>query len=330
MRNFRVLRIALALAALVALAVPVGTQARFKENRPLVSAAFTVAGTNGYTLHVKSERGMAQVIVSRERPAVATISILGQVRRANEGSVSSATYTSWGQPRDGRTIDADLGPFGRITVAFQPSGEVHVGQVDLTDKSKKCVGNERIVRQIGTFAGTIRFAGENGYTAVETTSAPGSLGISPFRNCTTKAAGKRTDRPEAEPRPVLDGAVVMASSVPPGGSTSSFSGFANQDGAIYYALTGQVIDPALGLTVMRSAQAVGPSSAIEFNPAFTAASVEPPPPFAGSAAFRSQGSTRRDNLFSGTLSVEYPGLSVPLAGPDVYQSDLRPIYRYEP
>ncbi len=177
-----------ALVVIAFLALPVTAFAGASDSRksPGTSAEFTVAGTNGYSLYVKSEGGVVSVAVANELPMVDTISAAGRIRPANTGNVATSTYLTNGSPRDPNTIEADLGPFGRISVAFQPSGQTHVNRVNLKDKSRKCVGAERIVRHLGTFTGTIEFEGEGGYTTANVSSAAGTVGTSLFRNCTTK------------------------------------------------------------------------------------------------------------------------------------------------
>ncbi len=56
---------------------------------------------------------------------------------------------------------------------FVPSGKV---QMKIANLPPHCNGPRKIVRREGTFVGTIRFTGENGYTSVDTQEAAGSVG----------------------------------------------------------------------------------------------------------------------------------------------------------
>lgn len=172
-----------ALIVVAFLALPAGAGAR---KQPGTSAEFTVSGTNGYSLSIKSEKGTVTVVAADQRPPVATISATGDIRPANNGNVAASTYLTAGSPQNPNVIEADLGPLGMISVAFQPSGKTRVTKVNLKGKTKKCVGAERIIRRLGTFAGVIKFQGEGGYTTVDLPSAEGTVGTSLFRNCATE------------------------------------------------------------------------------------------------------------------------------------------------
>lgn len=162
-----------ALIVVAFLASPAGAWARdlAARKQPGTSGEFTVNGTNGYSLSIKSEKGAVTVVAADQRPPVATISATGEIRPANNGNVAASTYVTTGSPRNPNVIEADLGSLGTISVAFQPSGKTRVTKVNLKNKTKKCVGAERIVRRLGTFTGTIKFQGEGSYTTVDLPSA---------------------------------------------------------------------------------------------------------------------------------------------------------------
>jgi hypothetical protein len=149
-------------------------------------------------------------------------------------------------------IDADLGPLGRISVAFQPSGAVRVNKLDLSDKSKRCVAPSRIVRRLGTFSGTIEFAGENGFTTVSLASARGSLCTSPFRNCTTVRHRRAAEGPRGRPEPA--GAslqVINRGHGDEGASAAMFAALRKGREASFFATMAEALTP--GLVVYRSA-----------------------------------------------------------------------------
>ncbi|HET9591740.1 MAG TPA: hypothetical protein VFP17_02385, partial [Solirubrobacterales bacterium] len=185
----RDLAIGLLLASALALiAVPTKAAASASANirkSPAPSAAFTLPGTNGYSLYFKSEKGLLTIIASQRRPAQATIATDGTLVPARLGPTSESTYVYFGVSRDPGTIEADLGAFGKVTLSFQPSGAKKVTSVDLSDKTEKCTGATKVVRRLGSFVGSLSFHAENGYTNAEATSVPGTVGTSPFRNCST-------------------------------------------------------------------------------------------------------------------------------------------------
>lgn len=277
------------------------------------SAAFTLAGSGGYSLYFKSEKGTLTIVASRRRPAQPTISPAGKLVPANRGSSSESTYVTPGVPHDPSTISADLGRLGSVSLTFQPSGEKKVTWVDLGSKSEKCIGATKIVRRLGAFVGSVSFRGENGYTEAAALSVPGTVGTSPFRNCTTlhrhrtgASAASRTAAPEAE----------AFLSVP--GETSLLA--ARDSGkAHFFAAGSELLEP--DLSVLRTATAAGRRGLFSFGPDGSRATVNPPAPFSGTATYRDpRGGPPR---WSGNLSVEFPGFVQPLTGAGMLKPDLR-------
>ncbi|HSC21096.1 MAG TPA: hypothetical protein VLC07_05155, partial [Solirubrobacterales bacterium] len=67
--------------AVLAAALPATAAADASSNirrSPGDSAAFTLPGSNGYSLYFKSEQGVLTIIASRRRPAQATIAAGGK------------------------------------------------------------------------------------------------------------------------------------------------------------------------------------------------------------------------------------------------------------
>jgi hypothetical protein len=292
----------LGLAALAGL--PQGAAAGAHANirkAPGESAAFTLAGSNGYSLYFKSEKGQLAVVVSRRRPSSATISPLGKLVPANSGAASESTYFL-NTGRDPSKIDADLGALGQVSLTFQPSGEKKVTFVDLESKSEKCVGAAKVVRRLGSFVGTVNFRGENGYTSAEATSVPGTVGTSPFRNCTTlRGAAGDAPLPTAPPDAFLTAT-----------GAGSFLALHGPDETRFTALAADYLGD--GLNVFRQATAIGGQSAFRLGRRRGAswANLSPPPPFSGTASYRHpQGAPPS---WRGDLSVEFPGAVLPLTG----------------
>ena len=283
-------------SSLVLLALPAGASA--KENQAQL-ASFTVAGTNGLTLEVqKMARGTVSLIVSEEIPPVATISATGGISPPNRGTASMTGYLTNGSAGL-NSIEADLGTLGKISVAFQPSGKVHVNRLRLK-KGKRCNGPRRFVRRLGTFTGTIEFTGEGGYTSVSRTSAPGSIGDFPFTGCYPKIIPPPgfpiLEAFEHADRHTFGGVQFTAY----GGSRPLFL-------ARKWETAG-----ADHVFVHREVRAVG--SEASFRIAGGSLGVDPPLPFSGGAVLRNAGSDSR--TWTGDLSVDFPGIgATPLTGP---------------
>jgi len=302
----RSIALALAVAALAAApgkALGHGANANLRHSPP-PSGEFSVAASNGYTITVKSERELVTVNVSRERLATATIAADGRLVPRNKGNYTESIYASRGTPRDPSRIEADLGPFGRIAVDFQPTGAKRVTTVDLSDKSERCVGATRITRHLGTFTGTISFTAENGYTTVEQTSAPGTVGTSPFRNCHTRSDHRPPARAAAGEVPRVAAFNVFGSDAP------GFFAYGDRRSATFNAIWGEMIDGVV--SVLRIAHASAGGSSFTYDESGASAALKPPAPFAGSGRFRDD--PGEPPSWNGDLSVEFPGLEMPLTG----------------
>lgn len=298
-----------ALSVVAFLALPASVLARGLDARkqPGTSAEFTVHGTNGYSLSIKSEKGAVTVVAANQRPPVATISAAGAIRPANNGNVAASAYFTAGSSRDPNVIEADLGSLGAISVAFQPSGKTRTTKVDLAGKTTKCVGAERIVRHLGTFTGSIKFQGEGGYTTVDLPSAEGTVGTSLFRNCRTKVSHRKSgtsssDGPVSLAAVSRSAGIFIASNCPEISSGSSACFYASR----VESITKRVI-------AVRSAQALAAKGSFVFDDALSSATLTPPAPFSGRGSFRS--GSGNSSSWTGSLEVAYPGSTVPLTGP---------------
>lgn len=298
-----------ALIMVAFLALPVGAWAKSFDARkqPGTSAEFTIEGTNGYSLDVKSEKGAVTLVAADQRPPVATISASGDIRPANGGNVAASTYITRDSSRDPNAIEADLGPLGTISVAFQPSGETQVTKVDLKHKTKKCVGAERIVRRLGTFTGAIKFQGEGGYTTVDLASAEGTVGTSLFRNCTTKVS-HRAGRAQASSSDDRVSLTALSRS-----ANMFFIASTCTKGPLtcFYAVNSELLTK--DLIVVHSAQAIATKSSFTFDDPLSSATVTPPAPFSGRGSFRN--GSGGSSSWTGSLSAAFPGVTVPLTGP---------------
>lgn len=304
--------VALFVGSLAAAAPALGASANIRK-APGESAAFTLAGTNGYSLHFKSEKGVLTIIAAQGRPAQSTITPDGRVVPAKLLDTSSeSTYTLAGVSRDLTTIDADLGRVGRVSLVFQPSGEKKVNGFDLSSKSEHCVGATKVVRRLGTFVGSVSFQGENGYTSAEATSVPGSIGTSPFRNCSTIRKPTHHGSKDTVSTPTVEAFLAAF-------GHGAFIASRASDEARFAAIGFANLGPAL--SVFREASASGPPDLFGYKCNAMRASVRPLAPFAGTAVF--QDSRHGPPTWSGDLSVSFPGAVTPLTGDLVERSFLK-------
>ena len=272
------------------------------------SAAFVVHGSNGFALNVESERGKVTVVVADRRPPVPTLSRTGRPLPANPGNVASSTYVAFGASSDPHRVDVPLGRLGRISVSFRPSGKVRVTKPGAGPETRGCAAPRRLVRRLGTFVGTIEFRGEHGYTTVAASKAEGSLGTPLGRGCLEPGERDRAIEPSS-----VGGDVVLTALSHRAGA--QFEAATTGAGVAY---TASSVSPlGVNMVVSRGAQALAPLRSFAFDDLLHSARIEPPAPFSGSAGYE----LGQGPVWAGNLSVDFPGASTPLAGPD-YRATL--------
>lgn len=307
--------LALALAGSAAAAGEAGPNIR---RTPGDSAAFTLAGSNGYRLYFKSEKGVLTITATQTRPLVATVSADGKLVPGKRGAASESVYSTR-VSRDPTKIEADFGEAGEVSLAFHPSGEKRVTTIDLGSKSEDCFGATKVTRRLGDFVGSVSFQGENGYTTAAAISVPGTVGTSPFRNCTTRNAGDEgsaAERAGRRPPPLQAAFTVNA-------PAASFAAFRSAEQTTFYAFNSQEL--ADGFFVFHTAQATGAPGLFTFRGDGLRAHLAPPAPFSGAANFADPAGGPR--TWSGSLAVSFPGEEQPLTGKGIQRPSLR-LYRH--
>jgi hypothetical protein len=255
---------------------------------------------HGSRLFVVGEGNVVAFVVMRDR------NIRGAAaRKARSRSRLVTAYVTRGRATRTR-IEGSFGSFGDIDVRFRPSGRVK------TEGPRGCRGRPHFTFRYGTFAGRIRFTGEDHYVAVRAHRAKGRL-RSPLRLHCRRQIG-----------------VPLEQQARSHGTTSSsrFAGlFAERrqvesstgllvlsegNRALLLALQeeslGDMAKLSYGLTMAR-----GPS--LRYNEFLTSATLEPPRPFRGKGSYRAapDGAT----TWTGSLSIAFLGAPrQPLTGPD--------------
>jgi hypothetical protein len=254
-------------------------------NGSQTSAEFSLQGSGGSLLSIKSVEGKVSVSVSPRQPR------LGD-QEVSEYAVNGSTS------RD--AIRADFRAFGEISVQFVPSGKVRERNLKLPPH---CDGPKKIVRREGTFVGTIKFTGENDYTSVVATEAAGSVGT-PLEFFCVKGG------PVTSP-----GSHQRIPTVLSAGMSSGRLGFEAallRRGRVEFS-AGETSEVE-GVSILRLVTKSDRSSRFRFDRDYRTATVAPPAPFSGAATFK-RGSRGSKSTWSGSLSVSFPGKSdVPLTG----------------
>jgi hypothetical protein len=202
---------------------------------------------------------------------------------------------------DGR-MQFDLGKLGRIDVRFEPDGSV-----ERLRPPKSCKGREQVVRG-GTFVGSVRFRGENGYTQLSSHRAHGAMAEPRFWKCPDAPGGPEN----------ASGAPVLVAHTPH--SRVVFAAIGGPEQVPFTFFIAGTSEQVGALHIGRSVLVEGTSASFEALGDLSSAAVGPPKPFSGTASFvrNLDGSTE----WSGTLSVALPGArSTALTGP-AFKADL--------
>ncbi len=296
-------------ALFLALAPPPALAA---QPAPGGSAAFTLRGSNGFAIDVGAEAGAVVLAASERRPPIATFSADGRPRPAAAVNGAASIYYARGADSGATEVRARLGGLGRIEVRFRPSGRTRV--TVLRAGAHGCAAPARIVRRLGTFTGTIRFQGEDGYTAVEATEAPGSVGTPLPAGCgggdpaSASAARSAPGAASASAWPEPGSAVLFAANRRAG---TSFRASTSDTGVAFLAVLEERLPG--GVVVSRRAFAGAPPSTFSFDRGLRSARVKPPAPFSGSARF--DAAARGAARWTGSLRATFPGANLPMTGP---------------
>jgi hypothetical protein len=213
-----------------------------------------------------------------------------------------------------------FGRLGLIDVAFAPAATL-----SSTPPPEGCTGEPRTLRE-GTFAGTIEFRGERGYTRIAAPQATGSMSVISQWQCPEEpapfglAARGRFDGQKGERSASLHAVGRQC--------RCSF------DAGVYYTKgRGQSIfygvkaERREGMEILRATVARAGGAAFAFDHEAGTATLRPPPPFSGRATFVDRPG-RRD-LWRSNIRMRLLGTApLRIQGPGV-RAGLYPEYHFD-
>jgi hypothetical protein len=282
--------VALLIVALAALALPGVAAAKpgFQTLPASRTEQVVARGANGYTIY----------LILRDR--LAFLTAIGPGSKGNP----SITYERTIARPHGNDVSFDLGRAGRIDAHFVP------GKVERTKQFGGCVGGPTVTEK-GALVGTFDFHPPGGATSLHRHRLNASVFHDPKLLCHESGRGGATERFSKETR-------LLVAGTPSGDTRFTATTYPAATGVQPYTLLrAERRRHEGGLTIIDSASASVPATAfaaprLDRLPA--AATVEPPAPFSGSAAF-DQPSTETATV-SGNLAVELPEAGeVSLTGP---------------
>lgn len=266
------------LAALaLALAIPAAAQAS-TPNGP--EYRFETRSANGYR------------IVVTARASTLFLAVIHNERARHAGA--STIYVARARTHDGR-ITSRIGSLGSVSMTFHPSSNEAVEQSNCN--------SSRARPRPGTFVGSLRFLGEDGYVKLR---AHRLRGVERHRgaDCSVSATFSQA-KPKAKIvrlfagfRSGLDATYLFAHTLPSGGTR-------------YEA---QVETGGRDYAMFRVAYAYAPASTFLTDDSLSFAEITPPYPFSGTGSV--QRAADGAPLWSGSLAATFPGAeNVPLTGP---------------
>jgi hypothetical protein len=251
----------------------------------LVPAGFELPAGDGYTLHAVARAPF----VGSEGSLQLTLSAKG--REVTYEAPATVTETS---------IEADLGALGEIAVEFQRSNKA---------VSASCQRGE-VRFDSGSWVGTIQFHGEEGYAAVEATSARPNL-----KRVAGESCGPLFGSAESGPR---RGAELFIRNPGLGPQLSVYKHRPEAAALIVARLREYIPGTSsghnTGIEIERTVGTWMPGSDFTYDRRrLRTATVTPPAPFAGTAHF--DHGLKAGMRWSGDLTVDMPGRAdVPLTG----------------
>ncbi|HET7417967.1 MAG TPA: hypothetical protein VFJ61_10125 [Solirubrobacterales bacterium] len=267
--------------ALALLALPTGAGAKpgYYVNEANRSATIHLHGTHGYQIDVSGSAGFVSV-------------------------------TAFNRDASVLYFVSDRGLKGDHLRARLPG----VGRIDLRFKERKrsqhpprggCKGSPTLIRG-GVFEGWLRIRGERGYTHTETHRVRGKIVQEPETTCRERGSARTSSAPDE----------TISAEAPRGDGQISFHAYRFPSTGFDAVLFTAGLARQRGKMVVvnsRSAVSKDAEDLVAARPP-RSATVEPPGPFTGSAAFLQE--SKEDFSWSGDLAVELPGVGeVGLAGP---------------
>lgn len=299
-----------AVLTVLLLIFPVGAAGASPESETVVRVELDLPASNGLRAHLET---------SEDEDVTLTI------RRRGHGTSEAAVYEVPGEV-DEAGLRVRFGRLGSIDVAFTPTATL-----DATEVSPGCTGAPRTLRE-GVFAGTIAFAGERGYVRIEAPRVEGSMSVFPHWQC-----------PEADglnPFEPIPG-VPQLSARPAGRERESASLSAQSRGcscffgagvhhrhsggrSIFY---GARLERRERMDIVWTTAALGPASAFDYDHEAGIATLDPPPPLKGHAAFRAR--DRRRPLWRSTIRVPLLGAAPLKTDGSGFVAGLYPEYQFD-
>lgn len=280
-RPFVLFSLAAATVLLAAFPAAAASAATIPRPEATVRVELELAASNGFEAQLTtSQKGIATLRIARKG-----------------AEVIYSTKAELGEER----LKVSFGRLGLIEVTFTPTVIL-----DSTEPGEGCTGRPRTLRE-GIFSGTIDFRGERGYVQLEGPQAEGSMSVISPWEC-----------PEAEGSAPFAGSSQIAALRPraPEGKENTATLYAGrrQCSCLFAAFVnrrkgqstfyGTRREKRERMEIQRVTLAKGGAGAFVFDHAAGTATLHPPAPLSGRAAFKERPGP---DLWRSTIEVPLPG-----------------------
>jgi hypothetical protein len=276
---------------------------QMKERRSSSESRIDLGRQHGYRLMVFAEGNVVAFAALDERRR----SQSSHSRFLDSLSQVVTAYVTHGTVTPSR-IEGSFGRFGSVSVRFRPSGRTSAKRL------RRCRGQRGYVTRYGTFAGNVRFTGEDKYVAVRAHRAKGQVRGPRHIHCHRGRHGRPLSRRRSGGSGSRSGesrATIFAERRIATAGTEVLA-FQAGDGALLLALA----EESLGrMAVVHYALEIASGSVLIHDDALTSATLAPPRPFHGKGIY--EAAPDGTKTWGGSLSVAFPGSPrLPLTGPE--------------
>ncbi|HEU4739272.1 MAG TPA: hypothetical protein VFS54_09355 [Solirubrobacterales bacterium] len=199
-------------------------------------------------------------------------------------------------------VKADLGPYGKVDLVRRPSGRMRTIPI-------RCSGGDTFTYEPADYEGIVEFRGEQGYTEVEATRVRALPLLTSFCG---GGSGRGESRGSDE-----RGARLKGVSYAHGRALSFQLNKNHKRGRVLFEA--EMRERRGRVSIYRAAEGWLPPPSFRFDPDLKTATLSPPAPFSGSADL-SRARNSVSPLWSGDLTIGFPGRQVPLTGRGMHVS----------
>jgi hypothetical protein len=286
--------VAVAAGAVPTVAAAAGKSRSIDESDfPGQAVTFKLEGSNGYTIYFgaygdpyiegNDRRSQVGVGVSREgEKGVAAYRV---------PAIVSDTY-----------VKADLGPYGKVDLVRRPSRLRRTIPI-------RCSDGDTFTYEPATYEGIVEFRGDEGFTNARATQVRMLPLLTSFCG---GGSGRGESRGGDQP-----GARLNLISYAHGRTVSFQINKNHQRGRALFEA--EIRERRDRVSIYRAVEGWLPSSSFRYDRDLTTATLSPPAPFSGSATL-SRAPNSVSPLWSGDLTIDFPGRTARLAGPGVHAS----------